>query len=238
MTAESDAVAVVVPAHNESAVLPACLNSLLAAARDCPAPVTVVVVLDDCSDDSAALAGQYGDDVHFIDVDERNVGAARAAGFGYAGAVLRSELDQTCYATTDADTQVPPDWLSRQLESGADVVFGVVSVSQWRHFPLEVADRYQRRFESDEPGHHHVHGANMAFRASVYWAVGGFAGLASGEDVDLAQRLEAAGHRVFWDDELSVATSDRSTGRAPGGFADHLAEVSGELSDDVTDEAS
>jgi hypothetical protein len=41
----------------------------------------VVVVLDACDDGSAGMTGQFGQDVHFIAVDERNVGAARAAGF-------------------------------------------------------------------------------------------------------------------------------------------------------------
>ena len=49
---------------------------------------------------------------------------------------------------------------------------------------------------------------------------------------DLVDRFRAAGCRVLWDDELSVATSDRRNGRAPGGFADHLAELSREVSGD------
>ena len=49
----------------------------------CADPVTIVVVLDESDDGSAELAGEYGPDVHFISVDAHNVGAARAAGFGY-----------------------------------------------------------------------------------------------------------------------------------------------------------
>lgn len=126
MAAKPNAV-VVVPAHNESASLPACLIALQAASAACAAPVTVVVVLDDCTDDSARLAGQYGDTIHFIHVDERNVGAAQAAGFRYARTVLASSIDETWYATTDADTQVPSDWLARLLDYDAEVVLGVVS---------------------------------------------------------------------------------------------------------------
>jgi hypothetical protein len=72
----------------------------------------------------------------------------------------------------------------------------------------------------------------MGFSADAYWRIGGFAALASGEDVDLVERFRAAGRRVLWDGELSVATSDRRNGRAPGGFADHLAELSREVSGD------
>ncbi len=238
MAARSNAIVVVVPAHNERAALPRCLAALSAAADGVAIPVAVVVVLDDSDDGSLALAGGYGDSVHFIQVDERNVGAARAAGFRYAGQLFDHSHDRIWYATTDADSEVPSDWLSRQLDSGADVTLGVVSVAQWRHFPAEVADHYEERYESDELGHGHIHGANMGFRASAYREVGGFAALASGEDVDLVERFEAGGYRIHWDDELSVATSDRSIGRAPGGFADHLAEVSHEVRDDMADEAS
>ena len=184
MTAKPRAVVVVVPAHNESVSLPACLESLQDAAANVAAPVAIVVVLDDCHDDSAKLVGRYGDAVHFVQVYEHNVGAARAAGFRYARVIVDVPHDQTWYATTDADTQVSCDWLSRQLGSGLAVVCGVVSVPHWRHHPAEVADRYRARYDSDEPGHRHIHGANMGFRASAYWDVGGFASRASGEDVD------------------------------------------------------
>ena len=79
-----DRAAVVIPAHNEQANLPACLRAVVTAALCVPIPVAIVVVLDASDDDSAKLAGRYGPDVHFVSVDARNVGAARAVGFGYA----------------------------------------------------------------------------------------------------------------------------------------------------------
>ena len=231
MTAKRGAV-VVVPACNESSVLSRCLKAIRTAAAGVAVPVSVVVVLDACDDESASLAGRFGSNVHFLEVDERNVGAARAAGFRYARCVLRSVGERTWYATTDADTEVGSDWLLRQLGTDADMVLGVVRVGQWRHHCKEVADRYKARYAADAPRRRHVHGANMGFNADAYWRVGGFAALASGEDVDLVDRFRAAGCRVLWDDELSVATSDRRNGRAPGGFADHLVELSREVSGD------
>jgi cellulose synthase/poly-beta-1,6-N-acetylglucosamine synthase-like glycosyltransferase len=225
-------VVVVVPACNESSVLPRCLQAIRTSAAGVTVPVSVVVVLDACDDESANFAGRFGSDVHFVEVDERNVGAARAAGFRYARSALRSVGEPIWYATTDADTEVGSDWLLRQLGADADMVLGVVRVRQWRHHPKEVADRYQARYAADAPRRRHVHGANMGFSADAYWRIGGFAALASGEDVDLVERFRAAGCRVRWDDELSVATSDRRSGRAPGGFADHLAELSREVSGD------
>ena len=221
---------VVIPAHNEAAHLPRCLRATTTAATCLPVPVLTVVVLDACDDDSGSLAGQFGTDVHFVSVEARNVGAARAAGFTYAQSQCTTDDPaRTWYATTDADTRVDPDWLLRQMASGADMVLGVVRVAAWRHFPAAAARRYLRRYHSDGPGHNHIHGANMGFRADSYWQVGGFQPLASGEDVEMVDRFEAAGLRVLRDEKLSVETSDRRTGRAPGGFAHHLRELSGSV---------
>jgi len=136
-----DRAAVVVPAHNEQARLPACLRAVLTAALCAPIPVAIVVVLDATDDDSAKLAGRYGPDVHFVSVDVRNVGAARAVGFRYARS-LRGDDGKCWYATTDADSQVDPDWLVHQLRLGADMVLGVVRIDDWRHHSADFADRY------------------------------------------------------------------------------------------------
>jgi glycosyltransferase involved in cell wall biosynthesis len=223
-----DGVAVVIPAHNERAKLPACLRAVLTAALCVPIPVTIVVVLDASDDDSAKLAGRYGPDVHFVSVEARNVGAARAAGFGYARSLFEGD-DECWYATTDADSRVDPGWLVHQVGLGADMVLGVVRVADWRHHSADVADSYVQAYEADprhqDGRHEHIHGANMGFSARAYWRVGGFRTLPSGEDVDLVERFEAAGYCIHRDTELSVITSARTRARAPHGFAHHLSQL-------------
>ena len=217
-----DRAAVVIPACNERANLPACLRAVLTAALCIPMPVTIVVVLDASDDGSAQLAGEYGPDVHFVSIEAGNVGTARAVGFGYARSLCRD--DTKCwYATTDADSRVDPGWLVHQLDLGADMVLGVVRVADWHHRSTDVADRYVQEYEADT--HEHIHGANMGFSSRAYWRVGGFRALASGEDVDLVERFKAAGYRVHRDAELSVTTSARIRSRAPNGFAHHLNQL-------------
>ena len=217
---------VVIPAHNEVSDLPSCLKAMVTAAACAPFPVKIVVVLDACDDDSRELAGQFGDDVQFVEVDVRNVGAARRAGFEYAQQLSVTD-SRTWYATTDADTRVDADWVVRQTDSAADVVLGVVRIVNWRRFSPAAARRYLSAYRSKfhAGGHGHVHGANMGFSAEAYWGVGGFAPLSSDEDVDLARRFEAAGYRIARDNQLSVVTSARRIGRAPRGFAKHLRNI-------------
>ena len=225
MTAFERAV-VVIPAHNEAKNLPDCLKAVVTAAACSSMPVLTVVVLDACDDRSADLAGRFGSDVHFIEVDVRNVGASRAAGFSYArsSAAMCGEESRVWYATTDADSRVDPDWLIRQAASGADVVLGVVRIANWRHVPVAAVRRYLNAYRAKRhpDGHGHVHGANMGFRADAYWRVGGFADLATGEDVDLVRRFEEHHLVIDRDERLSVTTSARQKGRAPRGFAAHL----------------
>lgn len=218
---------VVVPAHNEAKSLPKCLKALATAAVCAPVAVHIVVVLDACTDESRSLAGRYGADVHFIDVDERNVGASRAAGFEYAAGLCGQRAvddERVWYATTDADSRVDPDWLTKQLAADADAVLGVVRIANWRNVPVHAMRRYLHAYRTKRRGreHGHVHGANMGFSAAAYRRVGGFARLESGEDVDLVRRLEQDGCRIVRDDRLSVVTSARQVGRAPKGFAGHL----------------
>jgi glycosyltransferase involved in cell wall biosynthesis len=230
--------AVVIPAHNERAKLPACLRAVLTASLCVPIPVVIVVVLDASDDGSAALAGRYGTDVHFVRIDARNVGAARAVGFGYARSLFGDDLGDTeCwYATTDADSRVDPGWLVHQLGLGADMVLGVVRVTDWCHHSADVAGRFAEAYEVGTPDqngdHEHVHGANMGFSARAYWRVGGFSALSSGEDVNLVERFEAGGYTIHRDTELSVITSARTRARAPHGFAHYLRQLGASVAGD------
>lgn len=228
---------VVIPAHDEIATLPSCLRAVVTAAACAPVPVLTVVVLDACSDGSADLAGQFGSDVHFVEVDARNVGAARKAGFDYSRGVCgerATDDSYVWYATTDADTRVDPDWLTRQFDADADMVLGVVRIdtdAADARLPGAAIRRYLRAYRAKRrpDGHGHVHGANMGFSAEKYWSVGGFAALSAREDVDLVRRFEAAEARIVRDDRLSVLTSARVVGRAPRGFASHLESLTNRM---------
>ncbi|WP_019927277.1 glycosyltransferase family 2 protein [Nocardia sp. BMG111209] len=212
-------VVVVVPVRNEQRLLAPCLAALRDSAEQVPVPVRIQVVLDACTDRSARVADAAGAEV--VHIDERNVGAARAAGFAAAGAGCDA---RTWFATTDADSRVDRFWLTRQLHyarAGMRLVVGVVTVSDWEQHPPEVRRRYEAGYRTVARTTR-IHGASLGFGADIYWRAGGFAKIATGEDVDLVRRIRAAGARVAWAEDVVAVTSARQDGRAPEGFAAHL----------------
>lgn len=231
------AVGVVVPVHDEEALLARCLASLSAAAGHCPVPVHVVLVLDTCTDGSAAVAAAAGEFAAMrtvLPVSLRSVGAARSAGFRavLAGAGATSGL---WMATTDADSEVPTDWLTRGLayaNRGYDAVAGTVLVDDWSEHPTLVRTAYEERYRP-RWGHRHVHGANLAVSGEAYGAVGGFADVDCHEDAGLIAALTAAGRPVAWAADLPVLTSGRHRGRSPGGFSGYLSELAGSAAAEV-----
>ncbi|MCU1520898.1 MAG: glycosyl transferase [Arthrobacter sp.] len=238
-----DKVAVVMPAHNEAEHLGRALHGVQRAADAMhwhrpEVDVRVTVVLDSCTDGSAALtAGFAAADRRFsaLEVSFRSAGASRAAGIKAAGiggarrpppGKRRTPLHwagRTWLANTDADSEVPENWLVRQLEiaeSGADAVLGSVEPDPTGMDP-EVLRRWLERhpFEEDHP---HVYGANFGVRASAYLAAGGFPMLASHEDRTLVQSLRSRAFTITATDSIRVLTSGRTRARAPHGFGAYL----------------
>lgn len=221
-------IVVVVPAHNEQDLLDACLTALSRAERRAvevaAVTVSMVVVLDACTDDSAHIAARHPS-VSAIEVAHRNVGAARAAGFA-TGSRDGSRLDATWFVTTDADTRVGENWLLghlRHAAEGARAIAGTVAVDFEGHVEenLGLRSSYDAHYRH-EFGHPHVHGANLGVRATEYFSVGGFAPLTTGEDHDLVRRLELGGIECRRVCDIPVTTSGRLSGRAPDGMAGFL----------------
>lgn len=211
-------ITVVIPAHNEARRLGRCLRAVLIAATQAQQlghQVEVLVVLDRCSDGSAAVARRFG--VKVLEVDAGNVGMARRV-----GAAHMVECGAQWLACTDADSQVPSHWLVSQLACSAEVVCGTVHVEYWQPWQKAALRKlYQSRYEARE-GHRHIHGANLGICAIAYQRVGGFQPLALNEDVQLITDLEADGARIVWTARNSVSTSSRLDSRARGGFGDYL----------------
>lgn len=238
MSARPWAVGVVVPARDEAVRIEACVRTIrrsLALAPDVVAHI--VVVADACGDDTAAAAGRaLGAAGEVVATPLGNVGAARRLG---TARVLRrlarrngAPLDprRTWLLTTDADTVVPEGWVEAHLrlaDAGAAAVAGIVRLldpSGDGEATATVREAFERGYALHPDGTHpHVHGANLGVRADAYRAVGGWTGLSTAEDHALWDRLRTAGWPTVSAIDPWVATSARLVGRAPSGFAGHLA---------------
>ncbi|WP_299058308.1 glycosyltransferase [uncultured Nocardioides sp.] len=217
-------VAVVVPAHDEEALLGRCLAAVEGARRVLTAErpgwsSVVVVALDRCRDGSAALAAAAG--VATVVLDAGRVGAARAAGVAHAATLLGPPADDVWIAGTDADTVVGPDWLVTQVDvaaAGGELVVGRV-VPDAADVTPALLHAWGLRHASTAVAAH-VHGANLGFSLAAYRRVGGFGPGDEHEDRGLVAALLAAGTPAH--PGAPVVTSGRRTGRTPGGFAGYL----------------
>lgn len=237
-------ITVVVPARNEEHSLPHSLNALERALVEAShlAPhlrLRACIVLDSCTDTSESVVRAFAQAaehrrlfvVEPLVVTAGGVGRARATGVAHAFDEAAADGIGTAalwIACTDADTAVPAHWLTAQMaaaDTGVDVYVGTVEPDAG----LTGARReeWMQRHQLAE-GHSHVHGANLGIRASAYERVGGFASLSAHEDVDLVSRLRAdATLTVRAADDARVVTSSRLEGRAVGGFATYLANLTG-----------
>ena len=146
--------------------------------------------------------------------------------------------------TTDADAEVPENWIEanlRAIEAGADAVCGMAVIDPLEALLIpphlhdddarEVA--YGRLLDEIEsmilpdhadpwPRHTEDSGASIAITTSMLRNVGGVPFLPSGEDRALIEMLRLMDARVRHDPQISVVVSGRIEGRAHGGMADTI----------------
>lgn len=215
-------VGVVVPAHNEQNDILDCLRTVtaaiehLATATSGRVSVDVVVVLDDCNDQTAELLAPIADTT-VLSTNAHSVGVARRAGANF---LLACGTDWI--ANTDADSRVHPDWLTRMIyhaDAGADLVLGTVRPSA--DLPDFLYTRWVNAHDLRD-GHPHVHGANLGVRASTYRELGGWSPLTTGEDIDLVDRAQRHHLPISRCGDVVVTTSSRTQSRVPHGFATYL----------------
>ena len=189
----------------------------------------IIVVCDACDDRTRQVAQSHLSPLDtVVTTFEGNVGRARRRGFALAiGRTAGLDARDAWFATTDADSLVPVDWLARQLRwraRGADAVAGTVVVDSWADQPDIVRHRYETRMHElgVGAGHPHVHGANLSFGAATYLESGGFPTVDHAEDVAIWKAMTATGACVVGAPDLPVITSGRRHNRAPQGFSQLL----------------
>jgi hypothetical protein len=174
-----------------------------------------------------------------------HAGAARRAAMDLAEAWLVEGGDKDgVILTTDADSQVAPNWIATNLaafEAGAEVVLGRIELDgdgkllpDALHRRGALEDAYESLLTElswlldpleHNPWPHHatISGATLGITRSAYCRVGRLPRVPLGEDKALIALLSRQDARIRYCPAVHAVTSGRTQGRAPGGVADTLA---------------
>ena len=249
---------VAIPVRDEEERLPACLRAL-AHQRDRlgrpipPRLVRVVVFANNCTDQSASVARVLAEcwSLHIRVVEARlppeaaHAGAARRAAMDLAEAWLVEGGDKDgVILTTDADSQVAPNWIAANLaafDAGAEAVLGRIALDgdgkllpDALHRRGALEDAYESLLTElswlldpleHNPWPHHatISGATLGITRNAYCRVGRLPRVPLGEDKALIALLSRQDARIRYCPAVHAVTSGRTQGRAPGGVADTLA---------------
>lgn len=214
-------ISVVIPAFNEEKFIAVSLQSLILQHYQ---NFELIVVDNNSSDRTAEIAGNFGAKIVFE--RRQGVGFARQRGF--------HEAKGKIIATTDADSFLPSNWLSRiakEFQSDRKLVaFGGLynfysgtimarTAILFFSYPAWIFDRIFS-------GGWSLPGANLAVRKESFLKIGGFrTELNLGEDADISQRLRKMG-RVRLDRDFKILVSGR---RFRHGLVGLMAYVPGSL---------
>ena len=214
-----------------------------------PRDFEILLLANNCSDDSAAMATRFAAQhpalrLRIAEVrlppEQSSIGFVRRELMNAACARLKAAgMSDGVIASTDGDTCVALDWLAAnraEIAAGADAVGGRILTDDtpplgpralrlkrldFVHsmLRLKLADRIDPEPFDPWPRHHQHFGASLAVTASAYRKVGGIPQVQFPEDEALVQALIHAGCRVRHSPNVRVVTSSRLDGRAPIGLA-------------------
>ena len=102
----------VVPAYNEEAYLPACLESICEQIRTLPAGTCEIIVVNNASTDRTREVALRYPGVTVVDEPRKGLTFARQAGFAASSGAL--------IANVDADSRLTPGWVSKVLSTFAE----------------------------------------------------------------------------------------------------------------------
>lgn len=237
--------------------LDGCLDALArqrdaAGGRLDPRRFAVVLLLNNCSDRSLAVAraagARTGLDLLLLAVElpptAAHAGWARRLAMDAAASLLTVDRAEAgMILSTDADSRVAPDWLAANLAAvrrGADVAAGVIEGEPGEFAGLNARCRRRCERQLDRlgtlldpqphgpwPCHPFRCGASMAVRLWTYLRLGGLPPEPSGEGGAFFRAALRQDARLRHCPDVKVLTSCRLAGRALGGVAETLAHWSG-----------
>jgi glycosyltransferase involved in cell wall biosynthesis len=207
--ATTGSVTAIVPARNEEAVIAACISSLASQ----PEIAEILVVNDQSTDATASVVRGLMERIPNLRLFESGELPDGWVGKNHALWVGVQEAKSPWLLFTDADAEHEPDSVARALQMAKEQNAALVSFSPeqitetWYEKALIpfVYLRLAKRFSYENVNHPNspaaaANGQFLMMRRDVYDAIGGHAGVAGEvlEDVVLAMRTKADGHRIFF----------------------------------------
>ncbi|MEO5627295.1 MAG: glycosyltransferase family 2 protein [Candidatus Saccharimonadales bacterium] len=213
MTNKALTVSIVIPVYNEEGYLEACLEAV---ARQTIKPLQVIVVNNNSTDKTVAIAKKY----RFVELSQ-----AKPQGVTYARDLGFDNVQADIIGRIDADTVLPPNWLQTVIDiftndARLDAISGPTGFydlpgrgfSLWATKLIRTSLFYAGRRDS-----RYLFGSNMAVRRNAWQAVAGQVCHQSGlhEDNDLAIHLDRQGFEVGYTNKLVADISVRRTDTKP-----------------------
>lgn len=207
--ATTASVTAIVPARNEEAVIAACVTSLASQ----PEIAEILVVNDQSTDGTASVVRSLMEKIPNLRLLESGELPDGWVGKNHALWVGVQVAKSPWLLFTDADAEHERDSVSRALHIAKDQSAALVSFSPqqitetWYEkalipfIYLRLARRFSYEMVNDPKSRAAAaNGQFLMMRRDVYDAIGGHSGVAGEilEDVALAMRVKAAGHRIFF----------------------------------------
>lgn len=207
MISQQPSVSIVIPVYNEEAHLVACLDAI---AQQTVSPLEVVIVDNNCTDDTIPIARRYSF-VRIVRESRQGLVYARNRGFNAAGGDVIGRID--------TDTQLSPDWVERVqrlfTDSGIDAVSGGIGFYDVP-FPALFGriDGFFRRYLARNLARRQelfLYGSNMAVRRKTWDEIRNTLCKNQDfhEDIDMAAHLAHTSCIVYFDAALQVNVSAR-----------------------------
>ena len=195
---------IVIPAHNEEAILGRCLETVLQQVKNCGRePDVEIIVVNNASTDRTREVALAYPGVVVVDEERKGLSHARQAGF------LRSRGELV--ANVDADNLMPAHWLPIVFNEFARhpklvALYGpyvFYDLSRWENFQVRIfywlgyLFYFFTHFIFNSAGM--LQGGNFVVRRSALEKIDGFNTEIKfyGEDTDLARRLQKQGYIKF-----------------------------------------
>jgi glycosyltransferase involved in cell wall biosynthesis len=213
-------VSLVIPAYNEEAHIGECLEAI---ARQTVQPYEVIVVDNNSTDRTAAIAASYPF-VRVLKEKQQGVAFARDRGFNAARGDIIGRLD--------ADGRLAKDWIACVQHIFADPtidaasgVVGYRDIAHPRWFNL--SDRLVRQYISWKMSKVHesfLYGVNMAIRRTSWEKVRPYVchERRLHEDLDLAAHMSALQQRVIFTTAMWATISPRQAAASPYAFLQYV----------------